>query len=481
MDILQVASEMTPIAKVGGLGDVLMGLTRELIQKGHTVLPVLPAYGAIDLRLLTPDGRVDRFSTMQADSSVEAAVTYYRFDKNLPVALLDTEGGFFRSRRTIYGDASPEASFLFFCRCVVDWLLASNRPPDIVHVHDWPTALVPELYRARTGQHPPFGSLFTVHNFEYQGRCSQEDLAAAGLALPDPSILNDPQYPCLNLVKAGLLTADIVTTVSPTYASEVRTPGESLYEVLSGLNERFIGVLNGLDSSFWNPREDPYISVPYGPSDAQSAKKQNREKLLSFVGIPSIEGVPLIASVTRLVDQKGIWMIKDLFCKAEELQFQGLIIGSVPDPEAKKAFSELDLFLRSCGRGAVFQVSDEEMAHKIYAVSDLFVVPSIVEPCGLTQLIALAYGSVPVVRKTGGLSDTIIDVDTASPEANGFVFNEPLSEDFISTVKRALQLFADKPRWAALLRNGMQQDHSWARPCDTYLALYKKAMQRKFA
>ena len=480
MEILQVASEMTPIAKVGGLGDVLMGLTRELIRKGHTVLPVLPAYGVIDRRCLTPDGRVDRFSTVYNGSSIEAAVTYYRFDKNLPLALVDTEEGFFRSRETIYGGDSPEASFVFFCRCVVDWLCSSNRKPDIVHVHDWPTALIPEVYRSRTGHCPPFGTLFTVHNFEYQGRCSWDDLAPAGLNFPDPSILKDPRYHCLNLVKAGLLTADIVTTVSPTYANEVKTPETDLYEILMGLHDRFVGVLNGIDYSFWNPRQDSYIGAQYSSADVQAAKRLNRESLFQSIGIPLMENTPLIASVTRLVDQKGIWMIKDLFYKAEELSFQCLVVGSVPEPDVGKAFAELDLFLRSRGRGAVFQVSDEELAHKAYAASDLFVVPSVIEPCGLTQLIALAYGSVPIVRKTGGLSDTIIDVDTASPEANGFVFKEPHSQDFISAVERALRLFADKPRWTLLMLKGMQQDHSWSLPSDTFIALYQKAKEESW-
>jgi starch synthase len=497
MDILQIASEMTPIAKVGGLGDVLMGLTRELLCKGHSVLPILPAYGVIDTGQLTPDGKEERFSISYNDTVRKARVTYYHFDGKLPLALLDTEDGLFRNRETIYGDGLPEASFIFFCRAVVEWMLATHRQPDIVHIHDWPTALVPTVYQARTGKKPPFGTVFTVHNFEYQGRCSWDDFARAGLFphnIPNPSLLQDPVHPCLNLVKAGLLTADISTTVSPTYANEIRTPegGRGLHEVLRGLHERFVGILNGIDYAFWNPEIDPYIGTRYGESIGgeqasgamganccaiQKAKRLNRERLFYSIGVEPMGDVPLIASVTRLVNQKGIWLIKDLFYKAEELNFQCLVLGSVPEPDAARAFAELDLFLRSRGRGAVFQISDEGLAHKAYAASDLFVVPSIVEPCGLTQLIALKYGSVPIVRKTGGLADTIIDVGTQSLRANGFVFEEAQSHNFIGTTQRALGLFSNRSVWSEIMLRGMKQDYSWNRPGDAYVALYHRTLR----
>ena len=498
MDILQIASEMTPIAKVGGLGDVLMGLTRELLWKGHSALPVLPAYGVINTSQLTPDGKEEVFSTSYNGAARKAKVTYYHFDGKLPLALLDTEDGLFRNRETIYGDGSPEATFIFFCRAVVDWILATNRKPDIVHIHDWPTALVPSVYQAITGKKPPFGTVFTVHNFEYQGRCSWDDFARAGLFyhnFPNPSLLQDPVHPCLNLVKAGLLTADFSTTVSPTYANEVRTQagGRGLHEVLTGLRDRFVGILNGVDYTFWNPEIDPYIGTRYGIIGAeettgqakkakdlntfaniQKSKRLNRESLFYSIGVEPKANVPLIASVTRLVNQKGIWFIKDLFYKAEELNFQCLVLGSVPEPDAERAFGELDLFLRSRGRGAVFQISDEGLAHKAYAASDLFVVPSLVEPCGLTQLIALKYGTVPIVRKTGGLADTIIDVDSHSHQANGFVFEEPQSHHFVNAAHRALSLFSDKAQWEELVMRGMRQDYSWNLPGNAYVSVYNR-------
>lgn len=493
MDILQIASEMTPIAKVGGLGDVLMGLTRELLRKGHSVLPVLPDYGVIDTSQLVPDGKEDRFSISFGDTVRHAKVTYYHFDGKLPLALLDTDDGLFHNRETIYGDGAPEATFIFFCRAVVEWILATNRKPDIVHIHDWPTALVPSVYRALTGRKVPFGTVFTVHNFEYQGRCNWDDFGRAGLfyhQFPNPSLLQDPIHPCLNLVKAGLLTADVTTTVSPTYANEVRTVagGRGLHEVLTGLHDRFVGILNGVDYTFWNPEIDPYIGTKYGVAAVeeiagrtkfaaiQKAKRLNKERLFYSIGVEPMENIPLIASVSRLVNQKGIWFIKDLFYKAEELNFQCLVLGSVPEPDAEKAFAELNLFLRSRKRGAVFQISDEGLAHKAYAASDLFVVPSIVEPCGLTQLIALKYGSVPIVRKTGGLADTIIDVNTNSPQANGFVFEEPQSHNFICAAQRALALFSDRTQWEEVVLRGMKQDYSWNLPGDAYLAVYNRAL-----
>jgi starch synthase len=486
MQILQVASEMTPIAKVGGLGDVIMGLTRELSWKGHSVLAVLPFYGLIDTEQLISEGRAEWFETEFDGIRQKASVSFFRSHGDIPLALLDTESGYFRKRRTIYGDGDSNASFLFFCRAITDWLLTTNRQPDILHVHDWPTALLPAIYGIAGRSKPPFKSVFTVHNFDYQGRCGWEELNRIGIYpgdFLDPSILKDPCHECMNLVKGGLLFADASTTVSPTYAREMITPeeGQGLDGVLTHLGNRFSGILNGLDYAFWNPEIDPFLAKKYGLSQEegqiQAAKLENRERLFFNIGVPVIRDVPLITSVTRLVMQKGIWLIRDLFAQAEALNFQCLLLGSVAEPDAERAFVELDGFLRSKGRGAIFLMSDEAFAHRTYAASDIFIAPSVFEPCGLTQLIALKYGSIPVVRRTGGLADTIVDVEQSDSASNGFCFDAVDSSQFTSAVARACHLFKDKEAWRLLMERGMKQDFSWNHPGTQYVELYHKLLQ----
>lgn len=481
MQILQVASEITPIAKVGGLGDVLMGLTRELSWKGHEVLAVIPFYGLIDGEQLNSDGRVDWFDTEFDGVSHRACVSYFHIHNDIPIALLDTATGYFRNRRTIYGDGDSVASFLFFCRAVSDWLVATKRHPDIIHAHDWPTALLPAIYKIVSQEKPSFTSVLTIHNFDYQGRCDWRELSRVGIHpkdFPDPSILQDPAHDCINLVKGGLLSVDRATTVSPTYAREMVTPeeGQGLDTVLAGLSEGFVGILNGLDYAYWNPEIDTHIAKRYDASQKaeqiRAAKQQNKEHLFFNIGVPVLPGVPLIASVTRLVKQKGIYLIRDLLAQAEALNFQCLVLGSVPEPEAEIAFAELDAFLRAKGRGAIFLMSDEAFAHRAYAAADIFVTPSLFEPCGLTQLIALKYGAIPVVRRTGGLADTIIDVQKDLSTSNGFTFQPPDSAHFTSAVSRALGLFHDKERWEELMLRGMKQNFSWDRPASQYVSLY---------
>lgn len=483
MHILQVASEMTPIAKVGGLGDVIMGLTRELSWNGHETLAVIPFYGAIDVTHLTPDGREDWFDTEVEGVPQRACARYFHIQNDLPVVLLDTENGYFRNRATIYGDTDGAVSFLIFCRAVAEWLLSSGRQPDIIHVHDWPTAFLPSIYQTMGHGKPPFKSILTIHNFEYQGRCAREDLHRAGIRLhdlQDPGVLQDPLHDCLNLVKGGLLSVDRATTVSPTYAHEVLTPemGNGLETVLAGLGDKFTGILNGVDYAYWNPEIDPYIPIRYRSSEdiskIKAAKRHNKELLFSHIGVPVLHDVPLIASVTRLVRQKGISMLKDLFSQAESLNFQCLILGSVPNPDVERAFAELNAMLRSSGRGAVFLMSDEALAHRAYAASDMFVAPSLFEPCGLTQLIALKYGSIPIVRRTGGLADTITDEHENLPSSNGFVFDSPDSVQFTQAVERALELFTDNSAWEKLMGQGMTQDFSWHRSGKKYLELYTR-------
>lgn len=490
MQVLHIASEMTPVAKVGGLGDVLMGLTRELSWKGHETLAILPNYGVIDRHWLTPTGKVDVFDTWFDGMTHRATVTYYTLYNDITVGLLDTEWGFWRQRQKIYGNWDEVASFLFFARSVADWLVQTKRRPNVLHVHDWQAALVPLFCRAldRSKELSTMKSVLTVHNFEYQGCCHWGDISRIGLFplnFADPSVLQDPWNPCLNPIKAGLLSADFATTVSPTYSQEVRSSegGRGLHHVLSSLGERFSGVLNGLDYAYWNPEIDPFLferySTSLGSTRIIQAKQYNKKQLFAQLGIPLEEDKPLVAAVTRLVPQKGIYLIQNAFFRAESLGMQCILLGSVADAGTEPLFRALDTELRRKGNGAVLLMSDEMMAHRLYAAADLFVVPSLFEPCGLTQLIALKYGAIPVVRKTGGLADTVIDVDSGSTRLpNGFSFEQPDQAGFDSALLRALILYSrNKEKWTDLMMRGMKQDFSWHQPGSKYLELYQKLLK----
>jgi len=522
MQILHVSSEVAPFAKVGGLADVVMGLSLSQQEKGHDVHILIPSYGFIETQVvphshlgtkrekhatsrcsstrvktlpssqhsypislahslkenraqlgfqderLVFDGKEERFTTYVDGVSYNASVRYCRFDNKISILLLDTEDGYWNKLSSVYG--GDVERFTFFCRAVADWLRITKLSPDVVHAHDWPTALLPLL--------APFQRfVFTMHNFAFQGRCQWKDLERVGLNEDLRKILQDPEG-SFNLVQGGLFAADKVTTVSPTYAQEVMTPefGRGLESVLCDIQDKFSGILNGIDTSYWNPQTDAFLFERYsskqGPERISKAKLHNKEKLFQELGLPLKKRVPLLTSITRLVSQKGIWLLHDLFSQAEEFGFQAILLASVPDKEAKVPFEELDQMLREKGRGAVLFRSDEECAHRLFAASDMFVAPSLFEPCGLTQLIALRYGTVPIVRKTGGFADTVIDVSEGK-EANGFSFIDPISSFLQQAVLKALECYKNEESWQKLVMKGMGQDFSWKRSADIYLSLYQ--------
>lgn len=485
MKVLHVASEMTPFAKVGGLGDVLMGLTRELTWRGLDVEAVLPHYGSIDMQLLTPLGREDIFETQYDGSSHKAHVRHYRLFDTISVGLLDTEAGFWKNRGGIYGGQDEVFSFVFFCRAMADWFASTNAYPDILHAHDWQTSMLLALCRAQGLVHEKMRSILTIHNLEYQGLCSWDDLRRAGITpelFLDSTLFQDPTRNCLNLLKGGILSADYVTTVSPSYAREVLTPegGAGLHEVILKISDRFHGVLNGLDYTYWNPSLDTSLFTQYGCEQGMAyvrkAKRQNKERLFAQLEIPLREE-PLIASVTRLVPQKGTSLIRDLFLRSQSLGVQCILLGTAGSEEAEKEFAQLNMKLRQSGTGAVVLKNDEAMAHRLYAAADLFVVPSHFEPCGLTQLIALKYGAVPIVRRTGGLADTIIDLDGPGRDsANGFCFDVFEQAAFEDACQRALTAMKNEDLWCDLMCRGMRQNFSWESPGANYKALYEELL-----
>lgn len=498
MHILHVASELAPLAKVGGLADVVLGLTRALNKEGHKGEVILPKYSSLDTSQITDlhiefrelwtyhDGRWHP-NTVWA-GKVEGILVYFIEAHN------DTH---FFDRERLYGYEDDTARFLYFSRAVLEFLLKSGLTPDVLHLHDWQTAAIAPLYKDLYCDlgltHPKI--LFTIHNIEYQGWTHIEELGKAGLHGPSylkPQRLQDNHHSTtINLMKGGIIYSDHTTTVSPNYAKEIKTPegGRGLNTTLSEYDYKFTGVLNGLDWDYWNPETDPYLYTPFSWKKAAPKsktpsfdKKQINKKILRERLMLEDEQSPIVSCVSRLVPQKGIELIKYALFRTLEKGGQFILLGSSPIESIQEEFHGLKQRFAQ-NRHVHFELNyNEELAHLIYGGSDMLIVPSIFEPCGLTQLIALRYGTLPIVRSTGGLADTVFDVDYSPlpmEERNGFVFEHPDCQGVDSALLRALHYWFKKPEtWEALTLRSMQMDHSWGPSCAAYIQLYENITKK---
>jgi starch synthase len=496
MRIVQIAAEFAPIAKTGGLGEVLLGLSRELVQQHHSVEVLIPKYSFIppqslgQLQIDVPD-----FRCVERGQSISNAM-WSAVVEDCPVRLLEARhpSGYFH-RDTIYGYHDDIARFLYFCRAAIEYLKLKGKPIDILHIHEWHTAACAALLHDLYAKELSVGNvLFTIHNLEYQGKCATHDLDAIGLngssflnadQLQDP----DPSYPqTINLMKGGIVLANAVNTVSPSYAKEIVTPRLG-YGLSSNLKKaKLSGILNGIDSKIWNPASDLFLAARYSPDDSLAkiikAKTANKEFLNKRYSFDCL-GRPLVGAITRLAPQKGTHLLKEAISQTLEAGGAFALLANTPVPEIRREFEEIKEFYQDNPRVLLVFEHNEELAHQLYAALDFLLVPSISEPCGLTQLIALRYGTIPIVRSTGGLKDTIFDCEDGKvllQQRNGFVFYEPTSSALHSALLRAFNLYRTDPAThQTLLRRGMQCDYSWKKPAKEYLALYRKLTDNRSA
>jgi len=482
MKILFVASEVAPFAKTGGLADVTGSLPKELSRLGHDVRIALPAYREVE-KMETPVIKMRK--SIEVVMGGESYKGYLRHGTlgDVPVYLLENRPLFHRDH--LYG--TPEGDypdnprrFAFFCRGVLELLKKVDFRPDVIHCHDWQTALIPYLLRFDLA-----GDLFfartavihTIHNLAYQGHFPRKALAEMGLDPVHFTIDRLEYYGGINLMKGAILTADLVTTVSETYCREILSPeqGCGLEGVLALRESDLFGILNGLDGDEWNPATDRVLTKQYGPS-SPGGKSANKKALQRLLGLEERGDVPLLGMVSRLVAHKGFDLVSELLPRlaAEELQLAVLGTG---DARYLAAFAE-------AREGGAANISltvgfDPSMARRIYGGSDIFLMPSHFEPCGLGQLIALRYGAVPVVRKTGGLADTVIDSRESAESANGFSFPGYDADSLMDAVLRATSLYRDRQAWKKLMVQGMKGDFSWRRSAEKYVVLYERAMAKK--
>ncbi|HEY6872864.1 MAG TPA: glycogen synthase GlgA [Geobacteraceae bacterium] len=481
MKILFVASEVTPFAKTGGLADVAGSLPKELKRMGHDVRIILPFYSCVAQGGFAVSDSGQAIGVRLGTATETGVVRQTDLD-GIPVYLLEN-GKFFR-RDFLYGTPDGDypdnpQRFAFFCRGVLEFLRQTDFRPDVLHCHDWQTALVPILLRHEYGDDPLFAAravLFTIHNLAYQGLFPQDALEEMGL---DPSYFTIDRleyYGSINLMKGAILTADLVTTVSESYCREIRTPelGCGLEGVLDVRRDDLFGILNGLDYAEWDPATDGDIASTF-TAESLEGKAADKLGLQRLLGLEQSAEIPLVGLVSRLSAQKGFDLIAELLPKLAKAKLQLVILGTGEEKFVRLLTGAAGQKTKNISFNFGF---DTSLAHRIYAGCDIFLMPSHYEPCGLGQLIALRYGTVPVVRKTGGLADTVLDPHE-SREPTGFSFTEYTSAALWKTIKRALLAWKNRDRWGKIVRRGMLLDFSWHHSAQSYEVLYRRAIEKK--
>ncbi len=482
MRILLVASEVAPFAKTGGLADVAGALPKALAKLGHDVRVVLPRYRMVDpvkfqLRLV-----VASLPVPVAGRTADAAIWQGAID-SVPAFFVGHDGFFNRDAlyQTQEGDYPDNAErFAFFSRAVLEMTRALDFPPDVYHCNDWQTGLVPTYLRTTSQVAREFqavGVLFTVHNLGYQGLFGPEALAAANLGHELFNPFGLEFYGKVSFLKAGLVFADLITTVSRKYSQEIQTEdfGHGLEGVLRARAKDVHGILNGIDYDEWHPSRDQFIAARFSRDDL-AGKAVCKADLQHIFGLPERPDVPLLAVISRLTSQKGMDLIAGAMDALLDLDTQFVLLGT-GDANLHAAFEQTKA--RHAARVGLKLGFDVALSHKIEAGADMFLMPSRYEPCGLNQMYSLAYGTVPIVRATGGLDDTIQPFDPVAGDGNGFKFVETTSGALLETVRAAVAAYRQPDRWRRLVRNGMACDFSWDRSAKEYDSLYQQLLSRR--
>lgn len=473
MKILMVASEAAPFAKTGGLADAVSALSKTLSEMGHDVKVVIPRYYGIDRTKLSPFKKSVLVNTGWEDVSVDYyndEITYF----------VDYEPLF--GRDGVYVDKDgrdfPDNALRFsvFARAALEFCKITDWTPDIVHCHDWAACIVPVLIKYTEKRNfPNTKTVLSIHNLGYQGIFQAGDYNELGLSekIRFPSGL--AHYDCINFLKAGIVSSDIISTVSETYAKEIQTAeqGFGLDGILRMKSGNLQGIVNGADLTEWNPETDRYIPAQYSLKNMKG-KAECKKALQKEFGLEQNPDIPLIGLVGRLASQKGI---RELFAPGSgcmykmctELKVQVVLVGSGEawcQEEIKNLSANLPNFKAFIGYS-------EKMSHLVESGSDFFLMPSQYEPCGLNQIYSMLYGTLPIVRKTGGLADTVLNYSEDPEKATGFTFEDLTPEAIFNTVKWAVELFADKKAIQKMQQNGMKKDFSWPESAKKYVELYK--------
>ncbi len=489
LNILFAASEVVPFAKTGGLADVASALPKHLKSLGHDVRVFMPKYKSINsvkykLREVIRLREID----VLLGGGVHKVSVKSAFIPETKVQCYFVEHPEFYSRESLYVDPATgndyidnDLRFQLFSRSLLEIAKTLSWQPDIIHCNDWQTAITP-LYLKTLYKDDSFFCntkiVLSIHNVGYQGNFSPSAVTHGGFPEDIFQPMSDVEFHGkFSFLKAGIKLSDIVTTVSQKYAEEIQSGPEygfGLEGVLSDRAEDLFGILNGIDNDIWNPEKDDLIDYPFSKENLEG-KEKNKKALLERFDLEYNPDTPLIGIISRLADQKGFDLIKDVFDKIAALDIQMIILGT-----GDKKYQ--DLFSKAAdkypNKFSVHLTFNNQLAHQIEAASDLFLMPSRYEPCGLNQMYSFMYGSVPIVRATGGLADTVLDIDKNPDTGTGFTFNKYTANLMLDAIKRALKLYKDRGKWRELQTRGMNQDFSWEKSAKKYVEIYKLALKK---
>ena len=481
LKILLVSSEVDPFAKTGGLADVAGSLPKALARLGHDIRIIMPRYKQIkNTEYLNDmpvemDGHLETAIVRQAMLPVKGGEA----DLRIPVYFIDNYKFFYREG--LYGHIDDGARFNFFTKAVLSALPKLDFKPDVIHCNDWQTAMLPLFLKVKYEDEPFYkntATVFTIHNLQYQGRFPKDVLIT--LNLPEKKFFTPDQleyWGQVNYMKAGILYSDLINTVSDKYSLEIQTSefGEGLDGLLRKRAQDLYGILNGIDYNNFNPETDERIYKNFSLATIEN-KRENKYALQEELGLPK-KDVPMISLISRLASQKGLDLLANVINDLLETNVQFVLLGSGED-RYQHFFSELKIRYRD--KAAIHIGFDADLAQRIYAASDIFLMPSRFEPCGLGQMISMRYGTIPVVHATGGLEDTVIDYHQDNERGNGFSFTHYSAVELWKTIQRAVGLYTDYPdQWRQLVTNAMRSDFSWKNSAEKYVSYYLRAITKR--
>ncbi|MCC6549172.1 MAG: glycogen synthase GlgA [Ignavibacteriaceae bacterium] len=492
LKILFVTSELFPFVKTGGLADVSNSLPQVLHELGHEVRIMVPKYGAIDSRkfkihdvvrlkdLMIPIGEKEVTFSIKSSflPSPRVRVQIYFLENN----------EYFGNRKSLYTDPitgedyeDNDERFILLNRAVFELILKLGWVPDIIHINDWQCGLIPAYFKtiyANEPQFQTFNILFTLHNLSYQGVFPKSTFKKTGLPEElnsNDGVLQDGKF---SFMKSGLLFADYINTVSDSYAKEISSVKEisgGLLPLLTKRKSDIYGLVNGIDYSVWNPEKDPFLSHHYTAKGLEG-KMENKRELVERFSLKFDPSIPVIGIISRLFDVKGIDLILESFAEIMKKNVQVVLLGT----GEKKYQNEFEkLSDKYTDKFACYIGFNDELAHLIEAGADMYLMPSKFEPCGLNQMYSLVYGTVPIVRRTGGLADTVVRFDEQTEEGTGFVFEEYNAKELLKELNRALSVYENKKVWHKIIKNGMKVDFSWQASAKRYVELYKTILSGK--
>ncbi len=480
LKILFVAAEVVPFAKTGGLADVAGSLPQALALMGHDVRVVMPKYRSIKGEFVNlTDFPVAVGERRETAVLRRGAINASGGETILEVPVYFIDNYHYFDRDSLYGYYDEAERFAFFSKAVLEMLPRVDFQPDVIHCNDWQTGPISLLLKEQYQANPFYSkmvSVYTIHNLQYQGNFESSALKLLGVGDEYFQPERIEFYNLVSFTKCGLVYADVINTVSRTYAQEIQTAeyGERLDGLLRKRSRDLFGIINGIHHSEYDPGNDIYICSKFGPENLEG-KRPNKQALQQEMGLPERD-VPVIGLISRLVDQKGLDLIAAVMDQLLNKDIQFIVLGS-GDRYYEQMFQEARR--RYPEKVGVFIGFNAPMAQRIYAGCDLFLMPSRFEPCGLGQLIALRYGTIPIVRSTGGLADTIQEFDPITLAGNGFTFKEYNPKAMLEAIERAVQLCTGQPElWRGLLKKALSADYSWARSANSYVDLYHLAVEK---